>query len=392
MPTVKLNLPRYVVPKPQKSGTLHYFQVPKKLRPEGWPATVRLPIKSEERVGGRAEMLAVIRDGDKLNRKLDEERDMARRGVTRGPAEGTLPWLNTSYQTDPDVDFRALAKRTKESYDQAARKILLWSEKIDPPHPHVAQLDWPFIKQFLDVFSDRPHTKRIVRAYLKLLLDHAVDKGVLRENPIPLNRRTRRKNKNQRTLVVWSDALVQSAVDLCDQAGAPSMGTAILIGFDLMQYPDQIIGMRRHQDYLPETGEFQFERNKTGVPVRVNASRRVRARLSKSRTLYLVVNEETGQPWRRRAFNDRFRAIMDSDERTKGVQFGWLRHSGVIESDQAGLTEKQIADIGGWKSTQSVKNILDSHYRIRDPIVANLGQKRREGWRARQERERAKNG
>lgn len=390
MPTVRLNLPRYVVPKERKSGTSYYFQVPKRLRPEGWSATVRVPIKERERVGGEDEMLAAIRDGKALNLRLDKAREMERRGQQAGPEEGTLPWLNQSYQNDPDVDFASLGKRTKEGYDQAAKKIMLWSKQISPPDPHVSRLDWPFIKQFLDVFSDRPHTKRIVKVYLKLLLDHAVDHGAIRENPIPKNRRARRK-KARRTITIWSDELVQLAVDICDRAGARSMGTCILIGMDLMQYPDQIIGMRRGVDYLPETGEFEFERNKTGEPVRVNASRRVRARLAQESELYLIINEETGQPYARRAWNARFRELMDSDERTKGLEFGWLRHSGVVESDRAGLSEKQIADIGGWKSTQSVKNILDSHYRIRDSVVANLGQKRREGWRAKQERERRAN-
>src|SRR5690348_12199277 len=70
------DLPSYVVIKRRRNTVAFYHQVPKRLRPAGWPGSHRLPLDPAKRSGrgNKAELAAVATDAKKLYARMLDER------------------------------------------------------------------------------------------------------------------------------------------------------------------------------------------------------------------------------------------------------------------------------------------------------------------------------
>lgn len=368
-----MDLPRYVSRIQRKTGAAYYFVIPKRLRPEGWPKTIRLPKDKAKRTGGETEIRAVIADAEKLNEKLDA----ARQQDGTAAEKGTLPWLMADWRRQ--AAWTALKPKTREFYEQGWVHIQKWADANR--NPHVERMKWPTIYKLVMVYDDRPAVQRQVRQVLQRLFAIAIDRGVIDVNPWvgQEKRRWRTKASEQKKQIVrWAD--VEKMVGLCQAAGYPSMGIAVAIGFDLMQYPEDIIQMRFGAEYEPAEGLFVFERSKTGVPVAVPASPYTRVLIGERDRMFLVQCETTARPYKKRHFNTVFRKCMAGTP-YETFEFRWLRHSGVAEADEAGVAENAIDAIGAWKPGGSGKAVRDHHYRTQNPTLAHAGQTARLAYR-----------
>ena len=383
MTTVRWRPPRYVAEKKRPDGKVDFFfAVPARLRPDGWPATIRLPkdISVRTRTGSIAERHAVEIDAAVENAKLDE----IRAGVVKGEAPGTIPWLIARWQTDDRYAYSTLSRGTILQYDMAVRRIMLWHKM--QPFASAGEITWPDVVKFLDAFHDRRAMLQLVRAVLRQIFDVGKDFGYVAVNPFAgeEKRVTRRKGvKQPKTFKLWTAARLARAVELCDTAGFPSIGTAILVGFDMMQYPATILPMRRGVEY--KAPFFAYRRSKTDEEGLVRASEAVQRRLEGD-TLFLFICEGTGKPWNRGYFNATFRRIMDTDPETEGLLFKHLRHCGAAEARRSGARWDEIADIGAWKSVRSaedtISQVMDAHYRVPDYEAADAVMRKREALRA----------
>lgn len=383
MPTVNWRPPRYVVVKERPNGRVDFFfSIPAKNRPDGWPPTVRLPkdVSLRTRTGAAAELAAVEADAAVENEKLDR----ARSGVVNGQTPGTIPWLIARWQTDDRYAYDTLSRGTKNQYDMAVRRIMLWHDM--QPFSSAGDITWPDVVKFLDAFHDRRGMLSLVRAVLRQIFDVGKDFGYVAVNPFAgeEKRVTRRKQRQEpKTFKLWTAARLTRAVELCDAAGFRSIGTAIMVGFDMMQYPATILPMRRGVEY--KAPFFAYRRSKTDEEGVLRASMAVQERL-KGDTLFLFICETTGKPWNRGFFNATFRRIMDQDPETEGLLFKHLRHCGAAEARRAGASWDQIADIGAWKSVRSaedtISQVIDTHYRIPDYAAADGVMSKREALRA----------
>lgn len=383
MLTVNWKPPRYVVAKSRPGGKVDFFfTIPAHLRPEGWPATVRLPKDAALRTRDRspAELSAIDRDAAEENRRLDEHRA----GIVRGDIPGTIPWLIDRWQKDDRYAYASLSKGTLNQYGMAIRRIELWHKM--QPFASAGVVTWPDVIKFLDAFRDRRGMMSLVRAVLRQVFDVGKDYGYVAVNPFAgeEKRVSRRAQKTGRkSFKLWTAERIARAVELCDKAGQPSIGTAILVGFDLMQYPAQILAMRRGVEY--RAPYFVYQRTKTGEEGTVRASRIVQDRLEGS-GLYLFINEKTARPWVRGSFNNAFRRIMDKDPLTGGLEFRHLRHCGAAEARKSGARWDDIAAIGAWASVKScedtISQVIDAHYHIPDYEAADAVMQKREALRA----------
>lgn len=382
MLSVNWKPPRFVVAKRRPNGRIDFFfLVPAGQRPHAWAPSIRLPhdVALRTRDGSPAELRAVEADAEKLNAQIDE----IRTGVKKGDTPGSLPWLIARWQIDDRYGYATLSKGTMRQYDMAVRRLLLWHRM--QPFETVSEIRWPHIVRFLDAFRDRKGTSALVRTVLKQLFDVGKDFGYCEVNPFigEEKRVSRRSIVKRDPFKRWTFERVEKAVALCDLKGSPSIGTAILVGFDMMQYPAQIIAMRRGHEYRPPF--FVYERNKTGEDGVVKASQRVQDRLSGA-GLYLFINEHTGRPWLRDAFVKRFREIMDADPETHGLEFRHLRHCGAMEARRAGASWDDIATTGAWKTVRSaeaaISPVIDMFYRLPDFEGASASMEKREALRA----------
>lgn len=363
-----MKLPRYVVARKRANKSRdrfdYYFEIPKRLRPQNWPASIRLPDDPAE----------MVRRGREVNKQLDEVRGQL--SADGYASHGSLEWLMAEWRKSPE--WERIKPKTQSFYDDGWRHVKKWSDHNK--RPHVAKIKWPTIYKLVTVYADRPGTQRQVINVLQRLFQIATDKGIIEENPWADHKRRRwqsKKAQQEKQTIDYAGVLELAA--LCDAKGFPSMGTAVMIGFDIMQYPEDIIGMRFGTHYDASAGVFRFDRAKTGVPAEIPASAALRARIGEQDRMFLAVFEKTGRPYTRRHFARVFREIT-MGSRFETFQFRWLRHSGVKECDDCHVDERAIDAMGAWKPGAG-KQVRDSNYRLHNAELARDGMAKRERFR-----------
>jgi len=147
---MKLDLPKYVCPRPRKNGTMRfYFRVPKHVRPEGWTPTLRLS----------DDIVEMFKQAETLNQRLKAERTTGEPLAPQINRQGTIPWLLERYYQS--TRYKNLAKSTKELYGFCAKDIYAWSKKAG--HPHVKHITRPLIFRFLEQFVSTKEANRYTR-------------------------------------------------------------------------------------------------------------------------------------------------------------------------------------------------------------------------------------
>lgn len=377
MPSLNVELPPYVVLKSRAGIVVFYFQVPKRLRPDGWPGAYRLPLEAIKRTGraDAAELAAVVADGDALYARLASERS----GTPALARLNTLPWLIQAFdqhlRTTPRK--KPIAKKTLRQYDYAARQVNGWS--LASGHPHVKLISRPAIIEFLATMNATPTKRKHVAGYLRNLLFFAMDKGVRTDNPaIKLKIET-----PEAKVHIWTDAELLKMVAAADRLGLPNVATAMLIAHDEGPRPCDVLAFQRFRDYTPVDGAFRYFQTKTDEWVISPAGQRVRDRLAKqpSEQLMLVLNPNTGKRYNERVFGRDFDRVRVATGLVH-LQFRWLRHTFVVKAKRADLDAFQIASKTG-HSPKSVEDMLRKHYLPHDSEVATNATAKIEAYRER---------
>ena len=392
MPLLEIELPPYVVLKHRGGAVVFYFQVPARLRPLGWPATIRLPMDVTKRSGlaDAAEVAAVVDDGDALYRRLEAERN----GEPALARINTLPWLIQSFEhamkTEPRE--RPIGQRTLDQYAYFARVVIEWSRLSG--HPHVKTLSRPGVKALINTMNDTPTKRKHIAGYIRQLMFHAMDLGIRSDNPcIKL-----KTEVPQAKVHIWSDAEVTAMVEAADEMGYPNIATAILIAHDEGPRPCDVLSFERFRGkslpegrdstldrghYCPVDGTFRYFQQKTDGWVISPAGQRVRDRLAMLPDLQrmLIINPNTGKAYNERIFSrdfDRVRTALQLHH----LQFRHLRHTFCVKGKRAGLDAIEIASKTG-HDPKSVEDMLRKHYLPHDSEVAELANAKIEAYRAR---------
>lgn len=373
MPSVKLELGKYVTLRPRKDGTHRvFFQVPERLRPSDWPSLIPLPIK-----GGRA---GDLRDLDEVARiqadaaMLYERLQGARAGRPVTAPSRTLRHLVRTWQASSA--YKDLKPRSQKHYSTYINHILTWSETCEPKHPDPTKFTRSDVEGFLSLFDEQPPTKKHCRKTMRLVMDQAVALGWRTDNPcdgIRLKKAPRSKSG------VWEQNDVDLYVKAADEHGYTSISLIILLEWEIGQRLTDVRSFRPGAEFDSAAGVFRFWQEKTESYVTIEVSTRLRELLvvAADGQLFLFRNERTGKAYTEERLSKTF-AWVRSAARKKGgryLQLRWLRHSCVVQLARAGAEIPEIAAVTG-HSPGSVMKMLDV-YLPRDSHVASNAQRKR---------------
>jgi len=372
MPSVKLELGKYVTLRARKDGTYRvFFQVPAKQRPSGWLSAIPLPIEGE-RTGDLTDAAEVKRIQVDAKALYDK---MTARDPEAAPAwpPKSLPALNRLWQATQG--FKKNKPRTQRNYSEAAELIEAWSASIG--HPPVALMKADKVEAFLAIYDDRPTTKKQLKTVLKMLLAYAKKLEWISTNPAEDITVKIPKSK----VAIWELEDVALYAEACIDAGRPSLAAMIWTEWEIGQRLTDVCLFQLGRQYSANRRTFSFEQSKTDAGVDIEISERLAGLLEACRvegSLYLFVNEATGRPWLEKELSQAFAYVRSTRILAKGGPYRLLRqlrHSCVVQLARAGCTNAEIAAITG-HALSSVADIL-SHYLPRDSQVARNAQIKR---------------
>ena len=368
----------YVVAKARVGGTASvYFQVPARLRPDGWAPAIPLPVNGT-RTGDltcAAEIKAIQRDAAELYGRLTVAR--SGRALIADP-ERSLEALIRAWQAS---SLWPSNRKTRIGYIHYAQRIAAWSASqgtIDP-----ATLTRAAIEEFLAHFNDRPSTKKHLHTVLRMVLDQAIAKGWRTDNPSVGIKIKVPKSRAQ----VWEQADVDTYAAKARGMGRDSIALIILLEWEIGQRLTDVRAFRAGAEYDAAAGVFRFWQSKTDSYVTIEISAALRELLTRALgdELFLFRDETTGRAYDEgqlsRAFADVRAAVHASareggaNERPRHLLLKWLRHSCVVQLARHGCTPIEIAAVTG-HAVASVVQIL-SVYLPRDNEVAWNAQAKR---------------
>lgn len=377
MPSVKLELGRYVTTRPRGDGTHRvFFQVPARLRPSDWPSLTPLPINGERR-GDLADAGEVKRIQDDA-RILYERLQAARRGMPNAAPTRSLRTLVRAYQSS--AAWKALKPVTQKGYGTYINHILVWSQTCEPAHPNPTYLTRSDIEGFLALFDDKPVTRKHTRKVLRLVMDQAIALGWRTDNPCDGIRLKVPKSRAG----IWEQADVDAYVAAAEAPGhytehRRSIGLIVLLEWEIGQRLTDVRAFRPGSEYDQAAGVFRFYQSKTDSYVTVPISSRLQALLNEAAEgkLFLFTNERSGKAYTHERLSKTFAWVRKAAVKNgaRPLLLRWLRHSCVVQLARAGCTVPEIAAITG-HSHASVTKILDV-YLPRDNQVAWNAQEKR---------------
>lgn len=374
MPSVQLELGRYVTLRKRAGGTYRvFFQVPARLAPSDWPSLIPLPIQGE-RIGDltdAAEVRRIQEDARSLYARLQA----ARAGRPAEPPRRSLKTLVRAWQASSA--YKQLKPRSQKHYSTYVNHILAWSETCEPQHPDPSRLTRADIEGFLGLFDEHPVTKKHARKTMRLVMDQAVALDWRKDNPVA---GIRLKSAGRSKAAVWEHADVNAYVAAGESLGYASISRIILLEWEIGQRLGDVRGFRPGMEYDAGAGAFRFWQDKTDSWVTVEISPRLRELLAAAagdEQLFMFRNERTGKAYTEERLSKTFAWVRNAAVKAgaRPLQLRWLRHSCVVQLARAGCEVPEIAAITG-HSHASVAKMLDV-YLPRDSEVARNAQVKR---------------
>jgi hypothetical protein len=366
MPSVKLDLGRYVTVRRRADGTARVlFEVPPRLRPSGWSATIPLPLKDRTGDLKSADELKRIKDdAEELYHKLQRDR----RGIIAEPKRSIKKLVETWQGSSEWNDLRP---KSKKHYEVYIRPIMAWSESLG--HPDPTTLTLAKIKEFLKAFDAQPVTKKNVAKTLRLIMREAVGLNWRADNPV---REIKIKVPTTKALI-WEREDVDAYVTEARRQGRHSLALIILMEWEIGQRLTDVREFRPGVEY--RGGVFAFAQSKTGSEVIIEVSPALRDMLTEAAEgkLFLFENDITGLAFTEHALCHAFNKVRKKVVAAGGrkLLLRWLRHSCIVQLARAGCTIPEIAAVTG-HAPSSAASILAT-YLPRDGEVARKAQEKR---------------
>ena len=368
MPSVTHNLGKYVVLKPRAKGhKAAYFQVPARLRPSGWAATIPLLTCTRRPGDPDAEETAQIsRKAKELYARLTASRN----GQQAKLSERRLGTLVDAWKRSDDWPVNP---RTQRGYNQVINKVLEWSAKNGDPDPTTLTRD--AVVQYLSIYNDRPPTKRATLRVLHMILERAIHMGWRTDNPSRGIKVRVAKTK----VAIWEQSDVDQYVKAARDMGLPSIALIVLLEWEIGQRLTDVRAFRPGAEYDRELGVFRFSQSKTDAAVVLEVSTTLRALLNEASkgALFVFRHEGTGRAYSETLLSKTFAKVRERVVAAGGrsLLLKWLRHSCVVQLGRAGCTVPEIRAITG-HTLASATTILET-YLPRDGTMGRNAQVKR---------------
>jgi integrase len=317
---------RYLVTRPLKGATLHYWQ----------------PTKALIAAGFRPRRLSddptkAYQQAEEENRRLDAWRKGT--PLTSGPRyrQDSLCALDESFQRSDE--FRQMKERTKRDYLYNIKAALGLAG--DMPVTSLSKgliLDWHQVQR--DIRG--PAAARNSAVALRRLLSFGVNRDWLPINPaLALRLRTPRGVDR-----VWTTAERESFIQQAQADGWPSMALAAMLGWCLGQRPADL----RTLAWSAYDGRtIKLRQQKTGRSMTIPILPELKCLLDAApRTaVQIVISERTERPYGESDFQHRFAKIRTAAGLPNDLQFRLFRHTLATALGSAGCTDDQIRAITG---------------------------------------------
>ena len=270
---------------------------------------------------------------------LNDEAD-AERVVKESKAPGTFGWLVDAYLQSPEAE--GLAPRTFQNYEY-------WLHRLEKKFGDllVAGIDRGFVFELRDSMRDKPSAANVCIDTLRMVLEWAVDRGILADNPARKPKRLRVRPRR----AVWDSDAEKDFLEHADEA----MHLAYLLGVNTAQRLGDICAMTWSQ-YDGET--IRLRQQKTGELVEVPCPAVLKAELdrAKRRGVTMLVTP-TGRAFKPSNFNIQWKKVARAAG-IEGLQFRDLRRTAMVRLAEAGATPIQISAISG-HSIDRTERILE---------------------------------
>ena len=334
-----------------------YMSIPARLRPSGWPPTIRLPEQCKIQHGSLNDPVFVARvqhHAARINARLDARRAADARAPV--PNQRTVAELSEVFCNT--LRFRRLSDARKTRTRSLLRKIADWSvSRGSPPFADLVKAD---VEDFLSMYDDRPAAQGEARWVWNLLMQEAIDNRWRTDNPCE---RIPGPDRKPRPVNVWTHETVDRYAAAADRMNQPGLGALIQFGF----FAGQRMGdLRRAQHGEHFNGErFTIKQSKRGATVSFLVPRQIVALIERVRvpgSPYLFTDLDTGGMFTEARLKHRFvevriAAAVPGEEK---LHLRALRHSAVCRLVQANVPVLKIAGVTG-HAPHSVQKLIERY-------------------------------
>lgn len=347
-------LGRYVRVREREDGTHSVvMEVTRHMRPEGWPASIALPMTGSRYGALHDPRFArrVERDARSLYARLQRRREEdANRPVF--DRKTVVELAEIYYRT---LRFRRLSKSRQDRARLNIKKIIAWSAALG--HPDFCTIRKPDIEDFLAPYDDRPFMQLDLRSLLNVLAKEAIGAGWRSDNctqGIPWT-----APPPNRKAVLWTNDDVARFATYAVRMKQPGLGAMIAF---FMHTGQRVSDLRKATWDSVRGSHLTIHQSKTKKSVRILLPKRLVSMLHAVRiegSNYLFNDYDTRTGFTGPHLTARFNEVRIAASEPGGPHFTLrtLRHSAVCEMIKAGASLFEIAGVTGHKAADLVKII-----------------------------------
>jgi integrase len=153
---------------------------------------------------------------------------------------------------------------------------------------------------------------------------------------------------------VWTDQELARFKAAVEALGRPSIALALMLSYDTARRPSDVLAIQR-KHYLGD-GRISFRQIKTKTKLTQPVSPVVAEAFEvlEDPEDYLIINEDTGSPWRPRTFRKWVQVAKKMAKLPKELQWRDLRRTVATQLANAGATEDEIMSVTGHRDRKVV--------------------------------------
>lgn len=356
---------RYVQERKLANGKTAWYFIP--------PADVReAKLLKAEGLGsnpGRAEARATY-----LNRIIEEWRESTHKGESNGRVivNGTVDFLIDKFLRSKFV-LMNLAPNTQKEY-----KGMLWlgadtviSSGRFGSHK-IVEVKFRHADEFYSTLVDErgPNSAAVTCAIMRRCFTIGVRWEYLPSNPfsgLEIQQPKRRET-------VWTSEQLEQFYETCDATGRNDLALAVRLAYATSARPSDILRWQK-KNYDPVENKLFFTQKKTGNDVFMPLEPDIAEHFT---TLdhdedYVVVNEQTMEPFNLTVFSKAFRRVMEVAGLPSTLQFRDIRRTALTELGDSGASAEEIMSVSGHRS----RKLLDVYVNKTMVQATNAMDKRR---------------
>ena len=261
----------------------------------------------------------------------------------------SVAWFIRKYRRSDR--FKALSASSVVKYERWLKEFEAWWADLP-----ITAITRRVVLEAVERHGGKKSTQRQMAAVLYNVLDEAIYRGALRDNPAS---RLRIGGSNRRD-ARWSDEARWTFLRQCRDH---PHGAALRMFFHLLYYtgqrPADVLAMRWSQF---DGSVIELRQQKTGKLLTVPCHRSLRRVLGVARRSavgLVIVARANGQPWNQATLGKLFQRVRD-DAGLDDLQARDLRRTAAIALAEVGCTEVEVAAITG-HNIETTRQILE-HY------------------------------